>query len=129
MINEKEQKEICDVLSKVWKQVKARCEEDDLDEEQTSSALYSIQDFIGSLDTSEEEPVPSDSDEDEDELDEESEDEQEEFQQWEYDTFDCKPCSLEQQKSFLNSLGQAGWELILLQKCENCTRFYMKRPI
>lgn len=50
-INKQEEKMILDVVEEVWRKVKARCS--NLDDWETSAALYSIQDFLGSIDVNE----------------------------------------------------------------------------
>lgn len=52
-ISVEEMDEIRDLVRRVWRDVTARCDAAGLREDETSSAQYSIQDFLGTIDTDE----------------------------------------------------------------------------
>lgn len=52
-ISKAEEQEIIDVVKKVWTSVKARCSAQNFSDDETASALYTIQDFLTNLDCNE----------------------------------------------------------------------------
>lgn len=50
-ITDSEEKEISSLVERIFNDVKARCAVNGCDESETSASVYTIQDFLGSIDT------------------------------------------------------------------------------